>query len=74
MSEKKPDLTWLSSLPDYAVLTGPQAETITTLSRDTLNRLDREGLGPPRVQLSPRRIGYPAGGLRQWLKTRTRTA
>lgn len=61
----------LSSLPDFAVLTQPEAEAITSLSRDTLNRLHRERLGPPRVRLSERRFGYPAGGLREWLKARS---
>jgi predicted DNA-binding transcriptional regulator AlpA len=72
MNNKNLDATvWLSSLPDYAVLTAPQAQTITSLSRDTLDRLHRERSGPPRVQLSPRRVGYSAGGLREWLRQRS---
>jgi predicted DNA-binding transcriptional regulator AlpA len=71
MISNKNEAIELSSLPDYAVLTKPQAITATSLSRFTLDRLHREGSGPPRVQLSTRRVGYPVGGLREWLKQRS---
>ena len=64
-------LAALPRLPDYAVLTKQQACTLTNLSADTLDRLHRSNEGPPRVQLSPRRVGYPAGGLRKWLERRS---
>ena len=56
-------LAALPALPDYAVLTKAQTCAVTNLSADTLDRLHRQKKGPPRVQLSERRVGYPAGGL-----------
>ena len=62
----------LNAMADYIVLSKQQACAITNLSADTLDRLHRKQAGPPRVQLSPRRVGYPAGGLRAWLKARSK--
>jgi hypothetical protein len=59
-----PDLT---ALPDWAVLTDQQTVALLGVSRDTLDRLDRAGDGPPRVNLSPRRRGRTVGGLREWM-------
>jgi predicted DNA-binding transcriptional regulator AlpA len=64
----------LPALPDSAVLSKAQASALTSLSPDTLDRLHRLGQGPPRIQLSERRVGYPAGGLREWLKQRASQA
>ncbi len=64
-------LAAIPALPDYAVLTKQQACAVTNLSADTLDRLHKNNQGPPRVQLSPRRVGYPAGGLRDWLRRRS---
>jgi predicted DNA-binding transcriptional regulator AlpA len=64
-------LAALPQLPDYAVLTKAQTCAVTNLSADTLDRLHKLNEGPPRVQLSPRRVGYPAGGLRRWLEERS---
>jgi predicted DNA-binding transcriptional regulator AlpA len=64
-------LAALPQLPDYCVLTKQQACAVTNLSADTLDRLHKLNEGPPRVQLSPRRVGYPAGGLRKWLEERS---
>ena len=58
-------------LPDYHVLSQAQAAEVTNLSDDTLKRLHRQGQGPPRVQLSTRRVGYTVGGLRNWLQKRS---
>ena len=66
-SETIDALAALPALPDYAVLTKSQTCAVTNLSADTLDRLHRLNQGPPRVQLSPRRVGYPAGALRAWL-------
>ena len=57
-----------SDLPDRVVVTKVQACKITSLSEDTLDRLYKRGEGPPRVKLSVRRIGYPMGGIRKWLR------
>jgi predicted DNA-binding transcriptional regulator AlpA len=63
----------IGNLPDQAVLSKTQTCALTNLSGDTLDRLHRRGEGPPRVQLSPRRIGYTVGGLRNWLQKRSST-
>jgi predicted DNA-binding transcriptional regulator AlpA len=60
----------LGTLPDWAVLSDPQAAVLLGFSRDRLHRLDRAGDGPPRVQLSPRRHGRIVGGLRKWIQQR----
>ena len=40
----------------------------------TLERLDEEGEGPPRVRLGKRRIGYWESDLLAWLRSRTSPA
>ena len=60
-----------SPVPDYVVLSKAQTAAITGLSFDTLDRLHHNGTGPPRVQLSKRRVGYPAGPLRAWQQIRS---
>ena len=62
-----------NAMADCVVLSKQQACAITNLSADTLDRLHRKHAGPPRVQLSPRRVEYPAGALRAWLKERSKT-
>jgi predicted DNA-binding transcriptional regulator AlpA len=62
-----------ASLPDDAILTRAQTCALTNLSEDTLARLHQRGEGPPRVQLSPRRVGYAIGALRAWLQERSTT-
>lgn len=61
----------LPQLPDYACLSKKDVLTLTGLSRFTLDRLNEQGHGPPRVWLSARRVGYPVGAFRDWLKQRT---
>jgi predicted DNA-binding transcriptional regulator AlpA len=39
----------------------------TNLSRSTLRRMHARGEGPPRLQLSRRRIGYRLRDLEKWL-------
>ena len=63
--------TRLTSLPDYAVLTEAETAELSSLSADSLKRLAKKKLGPPRVRLSDRRYGYPVGKFRAWLDQRT---
>lgn len=67
------DNSKINSLPDVAVLTVKQVATLTGLSTRTLWNLANRGEGPPRVQLSPYRTGYPLAGFREWLKQRELT-
>ena len=71
-SESLDLMATLPKLPDYAVLTKAQVLAVTGLSEATLDRLHHEKSGPPRVQLSTRRIGYPVRQLREWLKQRSK--
>jgi hypothetical protein len=64
-------LTRLSSMPDCAVLTETELAELTSLSPDTLRRLNKQKLGPPRTWLSERRFGYTVGKFRAWLDQRT---
>ena len=64
-------LAALAKAPDWTVLSKAQAAQCIGTSIDTLNRLDERGKGPKRVQLSPRRVGYTIGALREWLQSRT---
>jgi len=61
----------LSNLPDLAIVTKTQVCKVTSLSGATIDRLHKRGEGPPRVQLSARRIGYTMGEVRDWLQKRS---
>ena len=71
MSSHSAEFTLIGNLPDQAVLSKTQACALMNLSEDTLNRLYRRGEGPARVQLSPRRVGYTVGAVRDWLMKRS---
>jgi predicted DNA-binding transcriptional regulator AlpA len=73
MSNHSATVSPVNLLPDHAVLTKSQTSAITNLSEDTLDRLHRRGEGPERVQLSPRRVGYTFGAVRNWLQKRSST-
>jgi predicted DNA-binding transcriptional regulator AlpA len=40
------------------------------VSTSTLRRMHSRGEGPPRIQLSKRRIGYRLGDVDEWLRLR----
>jgi predicted DNA-binding transcriptional regulator AlpA len=56
-----------SNLPDRVVVTEAQLSEITSLCPTTLYRMRKRGEGPPRVQLSARRVGYRMSEIRKWL-------
>jgi predicted DNA-binding transcriptional regulator AlpA len=68
---KTQDLLLVGNLPDQAILPKAHVAALMNLSGDTLDRLHRRGEGPQRIQLSARRVGYPVGGLRAWLKAKS---
>jgi predicted DNA-binding transcriptional regulator AlpA len=73
----KSDTTSSSSaavIADLKVLTIAEVVEATGLSYAVLRRLELAGEGPPWVQLSERRKGCPAAGLREWIKSRTISA
>lgn len=49
-----------------------QVRALTSLSEPTLWRLRRAGRFPLAIQLSNRRIGYPADAVDAWIASRTR--
>jgi predicted DNA-binding transcriptional regulator AlpA len=48
------------------------AAKLIGLSVDTLRRACMRGEGPPRLRLSPRRVGYRLRDLDAWLSERSR--
>jgi predicted DNA-binding transcriptional regulator AlpA len=51
-------------------------ETFSALNLDerTFDRIEATGNGPPKTQLSPRRIGYRLTDIQNWLDARRRGA
>jgi predicted DNA-binding transcriptional regulator AlpA len=59
-----------NNLSDDAILAPNAVAQLTSLSLDTLRRLDERNELPKRIQLSPRRFGYRLGDIRAWLQSR----
>ena len=59
-----------TDLPAREVWDVKQAAAFLGMSDRTLQRLADTGDGPPRVQLSPRRIGYLRSDLATWVGQR----
>ena len=57
---------------DDVVLTEREAIEMFGICRTTLFRLHKAGLGPRRIQLSQRRVGYRLGDCRAWQLARIR--
>jgi len=53
------------------ILRFPEVKALSGLSRSTIWRLEREGLFPRRVQLSPNAVGWKKSDISQWLESRT---
>ena len=45
---------------------GPSWLAYSAFRIDTLDRMEARGEAPSRVRISPRRWGYPVGGIKQW--------
>jgi predicted DNA-binding transcriptional regulator AlpA len=48
----------ISPIDALRILSEPAAAHMLGVSPDTLKRMSARGEGPPRIKLSPRRIGY----------------
>jgi hypothetical protein len=59
-----------ATLPDYACVTHDVAASIVSLSPATLKRIVSQRIGPPRVQISARRVGYRISDLKAWAAAR----
>lgn len=51
-----------------------QAALIAGISHRTLARMAGRGEGPPRIRLSPKRIGYRLSAVETWVASRERAA
>ena len=57
-------------MPQIAIYRLPAVLEITGLSKATIYRLINRGDFPPRVQLSPRCVGWRVGDIDAWLERR----
>lgn len=55
----------------FEVISPKDLVFITGLSKTSIWRLERAGQFPPRIQLSPRRVGYRREEVEQWLSSRS---
>ena len=68
------DLPENASAASDPVLTISEAAHLMRVSVRTLERLAETGEGPPRIQLTGRRVGYWRSDVLAWLKARTSPA
>ena len=61
-------------MPQIAIYRLPAVVEITGLSKATIYRLIGRGDFPPRVQLSPRCVGWRVGDVDEWLEKRLSVA
>jgi predicted DNA-binding transcriptional regulator AlpA len=52
------------------VISESEAAEAGNVSTSTLRRMHKRGEGPPRIRLSPRRIGYRRHDIEEWLSSR----
>ena len=55
------------SLDESYFLTLSQTCDVVNLSRSTIYRMEKKGLFPKRIQLSPQRKGYRTSDLKKWV-------
>ena len=55
------------SLDTSYFLTLSQTCDVVNLSRSTIYRMEKKGLFPKRIQLSPQRKGYRTSDLKKWV-------
>ena len=52
--------------PDHKLVSRAELARLLGVSLDTLDRMESRGEAPPRLRISPRRWGYPVGGVKRW--------
>ncbi len=57
---------------DRPLMNRDEVVEATDLSRATIDRREKEGLFPRRVQLSPRRVAWKTQEVRAWIASRQR--
>jgi hypothetical protein len=60
----------VTRLPDFALVGREHAAVILGISVDTLKRLVKAGTGPPKIQISRKRVGYRICDLKAWAGAR----
>ena len=70
MSDSEKTKTNRAGPDDLRVLTSKQAIELLGISEQTFARLEARGEGPPKIRLSPRRIGYRVCDLKAWQDAR----
>lgn len=45
-------------------------QLLAGVSKKTIQRWAKDGYGPPRVKIGPRRVGYPVQAVEEFLKSR----
>ena len=56
-------------MPDDALLRFPDVAQLTGLSRSTVDRMERQGRFPRRVQLGPRAVAWKRSDVNAWMDT-----
>ena len=62
--------TDFSPLDLYRMLDEAAAAHVLGVSPDTLKRMSQRGEGPPRIKISPRRVGYRLRDCVAWIEQR----
>jgi predicted DNA-binding transcriptional regulator AlpA len=52
------------------IISESEAAEAGSVSTSTLRRMHKRGEGPPRIRLSPRRVGYRRRDIEEWLSSR----
>jgi predicted DNA-binding transcriptional regulator AlpA len=60
------DLNRIANLPDSAILSKREVSVLLGIGIGTLDNMANRGDGPPRIQISKRRVGYRLGNVRRW--------
>ena len=58
------------NLSPLKVLTRPEVIALLGIGKTTFERLEAKGLGPPKINLADRRIGYRVSDVKAWLDSR----
>ena len=73
LAERRKFFLDLRALPDDAVLTIPEWQTLNTLSERQARRILASAEGPVVTQLSAKRRGVTVRANREWLESRSRS-
>lgn len=55
---------------DDLIILEPERKRLTRISRETWRREEAAGRAPPRIRLSPRRVGWRRADILRWIDER----